>query len=74
MSRQPDPIEVAIIAATVQVLARRAAALRQRAAGLITTTTDAAGKPVKINTPEAVVMTGTAEFFEGCVADLEGAA
>ncbi|WP_131113672.1 hypothetical protein [Lichenihabitans psoromatis] len=74
MKRHPDAFEIALINATVRVFARRADALRKRAAALTTTTSDAAGRTVTIYEPEAVVMLSTAALFEACACDVAGCA
>ena len=62
----PDPLETAIAKGTRHAFASRAAALRLKAAKLVTTATDANGHVVLVVPPEARVMTRTADLLEEC--------
>jgi hypothetical protein len=60
----------AIINGACRALNRRAAHLRAAASSQTTQITDQWGRAVTINSPEAIVMIGTANFFDDCAADV----
>jgi hypothetical protein len=62
--------EQAIINGACRALNRRAAHLRAAASSQTTKITDKWGRAVTINSPEAIVMIGTANFFDDCAADV----
>lgn len=63
-------LETAFAIGAHRALTKRAAALRETAARLTTTTTDNAGRTVTIADPEAITALGTAQLFEACATDL----
>lgn len=67
----PDPIERAILDAATRVLARRATALRDKAAGLTSTIPDRDGRDVPVVDPRACIAIGTAALLDAIAADLE---